>query len=184
MRNMLLRLTMVCALLGGALSAQDKSGKAAAKMERYDFHPLMQQIWDAWGTLNPDNAARFYSKDPTRTFFDLAPLKYVGWTEYSTGVKKTFADYASAKFTLSPSQHVVQRPNMAWASTTGHGILTKKSGAKDEIDFRWTVIWDKEGTDWLIVHEHVSVPMAASAPAPAVKPAPTSAVKPATAPKK
>jgi ketosteroid isomerase-like protein len=184
MRNMLLRLTMVCALLGGALSAQDKTGKAAPKMERYDFHPLMQQIWDAWGTLNPDNTARFYSKDPERTFFDLAPLKYTGWNEYSAGVKRAFIDYASAKFTLTGNSHVTQRPNMAWATATGHGVMTKKSGAKDQLDFRWTVIWDKEGTDWLIIHEHVSVPMGAPAAAPAAKPATPPAIKPATAPKK
>ena len=63
--------------------------------------------------------------------------------------------------------------------------MTKKSGAKDELDFRWTVIWDKEGTDWLIIHEHVSVPMGAPAAAPAAKPASAPpAAKPATAPKK
>jgi ketosteroid isomerase-like protein len=165
-------------LLAGAMNAQDK-GKA--KGEHYDFHPLMKQIWDAWGTLNPDNAARFYSKDAERTFFDLTPMKYTGWTEYAAGVKKVFADYSSAKFTLTGTSHVAQRPAIAWATATGHGSLTKKTGAKDELDFRWTVLWEKSGDDWLIVHEHVSVPMAA--PKPAVVP-PVTTAKPATAPKK
>lgn len=168
--------------LAVSLSAQDK--KAAPKMEQYDFHPLMQQIWDAWGTLDPANAARFYSKDAERTFFDIAPLKYTGWTEYAAGVKKTFADYSSAKFTLSGSQHVVQRPNMAWATATGHAVLNKKSGAKEETDFRWTVIWDKEGADWLIIHEHASVPMGGAPTTTKTSPAPSSVPKPATAPKK
>jgi ketosteroid isomerase-like protein len=165
-------------LLAGVLSAQDK-GKA--KTEHYDFHPLMQKVWEAWSTLNPDTAARFYSKDAERTFFDLTPMKYTGWTEYATGVKKVFADYASAKFTLTGTSHVAQRPTIAWATATGHGALTKKSGAKDELDFRWTVLWEKSGDDWLIVHEHVSLPMAA--PRPAVVP-PVTGAKPATAPKK
>ncbi len=169
-------------LLAVSLSAQDK--KPAAKMEHYDFHPLMQQIWDAWGTLDPANAARFYSKDAERTFFDIAPLKYTGWTEYAAGVKKTFADYSSAKFTLSGSQHVVQRPNMAWATATGHAVLNKKSGAKEEADFRWTVIWEKEGTDWLIIHEHSSVPMGVVLTATKTSAAPSTAPKAATAPKK
>ena len=144
-------------------------------MEHYDFHPLMQQIWDAWGTLDPANAARFYSKDAQRVFFDVAPLKYTGWAEYAAGVKKTFADYSSAKFALTGTSKVFQRPNFAWASATGHAGFTKKAGGKDDLDFRWTVIWEKEGSDWLIIHEHVSVPMGAST-APALKPA--------TAPKK
>jgi ketosteroid isomerase-like protein len=176
-------------LLAGGLSAQTKntqtkSTKGEAKKEQYDFHPLMQQVWDAWSTLNPDNAARFYSKNAELTFFDLAPLQYTGWSEYSAGVKKVFADYSSAKFTLSGSQHVFQRPMVAWASSTGHGIMTKRSGNKDEFDFRWTVVWQKQGDDWLIIHEHVSVPMgggpAASKPATPASSGP----KAATAPKK
>jgi len=166
-------------LLAMGLSAQDK--KSPAKAEHYDFHPLMQQIWDAWGTLDPAKAARFYSKEAGRTFFDVAPLKYTGWGEYAAGVVKTFADYSSAKFTLTGTSHVAQRPNMAWATATGHGSFTKKAGGKDELDFRWTVIWEKEGDDWLIIHEHVSVPMGAQAAKPA---APANAPKAATAPKK
>jgi ketosteroid isomerase-like protein len=160
-------------LLAATLCAQDK--KAAPKMEHYDFHPLMQQVWDAWGTLDPANAARFYSKDADRVFFDVAPLKYTGWNEYAAGVKKTFADYSSAKFTLTGTSKIMQRPNWAWAIATGHGTFNKKSGGKDDLDFRWTVMWEKSGADWLIIHEHVSVPMGAPSPA---------AAKPATAPKK
>jgi ketosteroid isomerase-like protein len=148
-------------LLAMLAGAQDK--KTGPKMEHYDFHPLMEQVWAAWGTLDPANAARFYSKDAQRTFFDVAPLKYTGWSEYAAGVKKTFADYSSAKFTLTGTSKIFQRPNFAWASATGHGSFTKKAGGKDDLDFRWTVIWEKEGSDWLIIHEHVSVPMGSPA---------------------
>jgi ketosteroid isomerase-like protein len=155
-------------LLAVGLSAQEK-GKNKGKGEQFDFHPLMQQVWDAWGTMDPANAARFYSKDSERTFFDLAPMKYVGWGDYAAGVKKVFADYSSAKFTLS-SEHVAQRPMFAWASAIGHATMTRKTGGKEDFDFRWTVLWEKEGSDWLIIHEHVSVPMAASAAKPATAP--------------
>jgi ketosteroid isomerase-like protein len=177
---MIRRFAVAALLLAGALNGQDKT-KAKAKAEHYDFHPLMTQIWEAWSTLNPDNAARFYSKDAERTFFDLAPLKYTGWTEYAAGVKKVFADYSSAKFVLTGTSHVAQRPTIAWATATGHGVMNKKTGAKEELDFRWTVLWEKSGDDWLIIHEHVSTPMAAARPA--VVP-PVTTAKPATAPKK
>ena len=179
---MVRRIAIGTLLLAVGLSAQDK--KTGPKMEHYDFHPLMQQIWDAWGTLDPANAARFYSKDAERTFFDIAPMKYTGWNEYAAGVKKTFADYSGAKFTLSGSSHVVQRPNLAWATATGHAVLTKKTGAKEEADFRWTVLWEKEGTDWLIIHEHASVPMGVTPTPVKTSAAPATAPKAATAPKK
>jgi len=160
---MILRFAIAGILLAGGLCAQDKK---APKTEHFDFRPLMQQIWDAWGTLKPANTAKFYSKDAKRIFFDFAPMQYKGWSEYEAGAKKAFADYSSARFTLFAGGHVAQRGNFAWAEDTGHGTLNKKAGGKDDLDFRWTVLWEKEGNDWLIIHEHVSVPMAGSAPAP------------------
>jgi ketosteroid isomerase-like protein len=160
---MIRRIVVVGMLVAGLLSAQSKGGKA--KFEPFDFRSLMQQIWDGWGTLSPATTAKFYSKDAQRTFFDLTPLKYTGWSEYDAGVRKAFADYSSGKFTLNSDQHVAQRPTIAWATSTGHGILNKKSGGKDEMDFRWTVIWEKIENQWLIVHEHISAPLAAPAPA-------------------
>jgi ketosteroid isomerase-like protein len=166
------RILITGMMIGALMSAQDK--KATAKAERFEFRPLMKQIWDAWGTLNPANTAKFYSKDAKRTFFDITPMQYHGWTEYEAGVKKAFADYSSAKFTLYAGGYVAQRGNFAWAEDTGHGTLTKKAGGKDDLDFRWTVLWEKEGSDWLIIHEHVSTPMggAPAAPKPAATPAP------------
>jgi ketosteroid isomerase-like protein len=35
-----------------------------------------------------------------------------------------------------------------------------KNGSKSEGDFRWTVIWETNGKEWLIVHEHISAPLA------------------------
>jgi len=143
-------------VLATLAAAQDK--KTTAKTERYDFRPLMQKIWDAWGTLNPDNAAKYYSKDARSVFFDIAPLKYDGWNDYAAGVKKVFADYKSAKFTLYAGGHIFQRGNFAWAEDTGHAAFVRKSGAKEDADFRWTVLWEKDDADWLIIHEHVSTP--------------------------
>jgi ketosteroid isomerase-like protein len=37
--------------------------------------------------------------------------------------------------------------------------MTEKSGKHDIGAFRWTVIWQKTGGQWLIVHEHVSAPL-------------------------
>jgi hypothetical protein len=42
-----MRILITGILLATLAGAQDK--KAAPKMEHYDFHPLMEQIWEAWG---------------------------------------------------------------------------------------------------------------------------------------
>jgi ketosteroid isomerase-like protein len=42
----------------------------------------------------------------------------------------------------------------------------KKDGSKEAMDGRWTLVWEKRGDDWLVVHEHFSVPLG---PPPAKK---------------
>src|SRR5690349_18258952 len=53
----------------------------------------LQKIWDAWSTLDPANAAPYYSKDPQNVFYDLTPMKYTGWAAYEQGVKAVLAGF-------------------------------------------------------------------------------------------
>ena len=76
---------------------------------------------------------RSFSQEKDNVFYDVAPMKYVGWAAYAAGVPKVFADYQSAKITVGK-------------------------------DARWTVLWQKTGDDWLVVHEHFSVPLPSPPP--------------------
>jgi len=84
MRKLVTVWIMLLALAAG-LTAADKPGNTG------EFKTIIQHYWEAWSTLNPDNAASMYAKEADTVFFDLAPLKYNGWEEYSAGVKKVFA---------------------------------------------------------------------------------------------
>ncbi len=156
--------TVLVLLLPIALSAQtvkkQEAKKATAHPRAEPGAPdaaLMQKIADAWCTLNPDNAARFYSKAPSNVFFDISPLKYTGWQEYAEGTQKMFADVKSLKLTAKdPQLHYAG--NTAWATATWDGILEHNNGKKEVLNGRWTVVWEKQGGQWLIVHEHFSAP--------------------------
>lgn len=124
-----------------------------------DFKALMRRILKAWETLDPANAAPFYAKDPGNVFYDIVPLKYTGWAEYAEGVKKVIGDFASQKLTLGDDVRTHRQGSFAWATATWHGEIVTKSGDKRPLDGRWTLIWEKRGRKWLIVHEHVSVPL-------------------------
>ncbi len=118
---------------------------------------LMQEIWDGWSTRDPANVAKFYAKGPD-VFFDIAPLKYASWAEYEQGVKGVLAGFATLKCTVNDDAQVHPHGNLVWGTATVHEVDTKTDGSKGEGDFRWTVVWEKEGGQWLIVHEHVSLP--------------------------
>src|SRR3984893_7112313 len=83
----------------------------------------MQKIWDAWGTMDPANAANFYASGP-HTFFDIAPLKYGGWAEDQAGVKNLLAGYKSAKFTVNDDAAMHPHGDLAWGTATVREEMT------------------------------------------------------------
>jgi len=130
-----------------------KSADGAAPDKAY-----MQKIWDGWSTLDTANVAKFYATGP-HTFFDIAPLKYGSWDEYQAGVKGVLAGYKSAKFTVNDDAAVHPQGDVVWGTATVKEEMTTKAGKIEMGNFRWTVIWANEDGKWLIVHEHVSVPL-------------------------
>jgi len=144
-----------------AAPAQEKVASAKhAAVTAYDFRALLQRVLDAWSTLDPANAVPFYAHEPGHVFFDFAPMEYDGWAAYAEGVKKAAASYSSSKITLGPDVRVHNRGNFAWATATWHmELVAKQGGTQQVMNGRWTVLWEKRGENWIIVHEHFSVPL-------------------------
>ncbi len=159
-----LLLVLVCA---SSAAAQAKKKAAPTKAaSAYDFNALMQKIFEAWSSTDASTVAQYYAQEPKRAFYDITPLKYNDWQEYAAGYRKLMADYASAKFTLNPDARAHQRGNMAWANGTWRADLVKKDGTKETLEGRWTAILEKRRDNWIIVHDHFSVPVPPP-PAPA-----------------
>jgi len=119
----------------------------------------LQKIWDGWNSLDGSKQVAFYAKGP-HTYFDVAPLKYSNFDEYAVGVTKGFADYSGAKFDVNDDAEVHSfGADNAWVAATVKGELKRKSGKVEMLTLRWTAIFHKEEGKWIIVHEHVSVPM-------------------------
>jgi ketosteroid isomerase-like protein len=143
---------VACSALTSPISAKEMTaGKASAPDKAH-----LQKIWDGWATLDPSNVAQFYASGP-HTFFDIAPLKYSSWDEYQKGVRQVLADFKSAKFTVNDAE-LHPAGNYVWGTATIKEEMTHKNGKVDTGNFRWTVVFAKQGGKWLVVHEHVSVP--------------------------
>jgi len=149
-------LTLSTCLL--ALTVQGFSQKSDKQMSGAPDKALMQKIWDGWATFDPANVAQFYAKGQ-HVFFDIAPLKYNSWDEYQQGVKNVIAPYQSATFTVNDDAYIHSAGQLVWATATVKSDMTEKSGKHDLGTFRWTVLWQKHGGQWLIVHEHISAPL-------------------------
>ena len=126
-----------------------------------DFNDLIKRYYTAWSTLNPDNASFLYAQDADLVFFDIAPLKYSGgWQEYRDNFKKSVAPGFS---TLTPAPNndvkVTRRGDIALTTLTFHLSAKQRDGTAMEFDGRHTIVWEKRGGQWLIIHEHVSKPL-------------------------
>jgi ketosteroid isomerase-like protein len=144
-------------ILGLVLTCEPAFSKSGTSDEPRD---LMPKIMHAWDNLNPANAAPYYAKDPQLVFYDDSPLKYTGWAEYARGVPKDFAGYKSFKTTLADDVAVHKvGGRFAWGTATWRADAVKLDNSTEIVFGRWTVLFEKRGDTWLIVHEHVSVPV-------------------------
>jgi len=142
----------VCLSLGFAKSAPPKSAPPAPDKA------YLQKIWDGWSTLDPANTAKFYATGP-HAFFDIAPLKYASWDDYATGAKAVLSGYKSAKFEVNDDAAIHPHGDLVWATATIKEEMTTKAGKVGMGNFRWTVVFENQDGKWMIVHEHVSVPL-------------------------
>ncbi|HMF58246.1 MAG TPA: nuclear transport factor 2 family protein [Pyrinomonadaceae bacterium] len=140
-------------------SVARSSSRARVQAPDAEFKLLLEQFYAAWSTLNADNAARFYARDADLIFFDIAPLEYHGWEEYRTGFKQVAEQFSSLKLASNNDLKVTRRGNIAWTTSTFHVTGAQKNGQAVDLTCRHTLIWERRGRRWLIVHEHVSVPL-------------------------
>ena len=147
----------VLSLMTGA-DAQTVPAKKAANLALPD-RKLMQQIMDAWATMNPADAAKYYDQSPDDVFFDDAGgVKFVGWKQYEDTIRKVLTAEQTTKWTVNDDAVVHRAGDYAWGTATVHTEYVYKNGSRQVMDERWTLIWINQGGKWLIVHEHFSAP--------------------------
>ena len=146
---------MMCAMG----SAQDRAKRMTGNDEM-QVKQRMTDEWAAWTAMQYDKLDAFYAKDANLVFFDIAPMKYDGWPAYKKGAAQMLSVYKSLSGKLSDDVSIHINGNTAWVTATYHGVGKKKDGSKDDVmDIRVTSVWEKRGGQWMIVHEHASVPM-------------------------
>ncbi|HEY2120137.1 MAG TPA: nuclear transport factor 2 family protein [Candidatus Acidoferrum sp.] len=150
---------VVLAFFGGLLTFVGAMAEQKATDDA-TFRKLTDDYCAAWSSGNPANAAKFYTKTDGSIFYDITPFSYSSWKDYQTGVQKAFFDSAvSATLTAGKELKVTRHGNIAWTTVPMH-LSEKTKDAKDvELNVRYTGIWEKHGKTWLLVHEHLSVPL-------------------------
>jgi ketosteroid isomerase-like protein len=100
---------------------------------------------------------------PTRSLFVfdvVPPRQYVGARAYRKDWEDFFASFSGPVETFEINDlNVVTNGNLGFSHSIQRVVFTDKDGKKTDITFRLTDVYRKVNGKWLIVHEHVSVPV-------------------------
>ena len=144
--------------LSGFLATQSR-GQQSEK----ELRALVPKIVASWETMDFAKIEPYYAADADLSYFDLAPMKYNNWAEYRAGAQKgLFEPNSSIKAKMNDDLRVHSSGKFAWATFTFGADLTSKQGATTHVDGRWTMVLEKRAKGWIVVHEHVSAPLAGS----------------------
>ncbi|SPE25263.1 exported hypothetical protein [Candidatus Sulfotelmatomonas gaucii] len=153
-------LLSMCNLSGGLRAqAQSKDEQAIRTLET--------KFAMAFVAKNVDEIMKFYAPGDQLLVFDLiTPRQYAGWDAYKKDWQDTFALMKGTPEFDTKDLGVTTDGKLAWSHSIQHASWTGTDGTPFEMTVRVTDCYKKIDGKWLIVLEHVSVPLDLSGPKP------------------
>ena len=127
---------------------------------RADIRALEDRFVAAFKAKDIDGIMNVYVPDQTLVIFDVVPPRqYVGAAAYRKDWQ-TFFDSFDGPITVELTDlDVVTDRNLAYSHSIQRVAGTDKHGKKLDMTVRVTDVYKKARGRWLVIHEHVSVPV-------------------------
>lgn len=121
---------------------------------------MYDQFSAAVTSRNVDAIMAFYASDDTLVAFDaFPPRQYLGAASYRKAYEGFFTAYPGPVTSEASDVRITSDGTLGFASSIDRWVATGGDGKTTEIVFRVTNGLRKINGKWLIVHEHVSVPV-------------------------
>ena len=147
--------------LNGPLSVQAQSKDEQA------IRALETKFAMAFAAKDVDAIMKFYAPGDQLLVFDLAtPRQYAGWDAYKKDWQDTFAMMKDTPEFDIQDLGITTDGKLAWSHSIQHAKWTGTDGKPFEMTVRVTDCYRKIDGKWLIVLEHVSVPLDFTGPKP------------------
>jgi ketosteroid isomerase-like protein len=129
--------------------------------DEMQIRALEHRFADAFKAKNADEIIANYAHSPNLVFFDVVPRReYTGWDAYKKDWEGLFASLDSVALFEIKDLAVNVDSNLAYGHSFQHHIYTfQKTGVVNNATVRVTDVYRKSRGRWLIVQEHVSVPV-------------------------
>ncbi len=141
----------------------------AAPTDEQRIEEVITAVVEAYRTGDAATLGRHYAADVTVVPADYNPI-IEGWSNVEPGFRLASSAFARLEL-LRENTRIVHRGKLAWAS-----YQWRLAGARGQemvqVQGHTTLILEKRGGQWLIVHNHTSMVPTGPAPSPAAPPKP------------
>jgi uncharacterized protein (TIGR02246 family) len=133
---------------------------AAVKGDKAAIEALEQRFAAAFNAKDVEAIMKVYAPGAGLFVFDVAPPRqHVGWDDYRKDWQGLFASFSGpVKFSISDLTITTVGP-VAYSHSIQSAEFTGKDGRKTDLVVRVTDVYRRIHGEWLVVQEHVSVPV-------------------------
>ena len=154
---------LICAAFIAGLGGMAAIAQAAGRPDAGDeaaFRALESRFGDAFRARDVPAIMRLYAPGADLFVFDVGPPRqHVGWDDYRKDWQDGFDAYPGpVGFTISDLSVTVVG-TVAFGHSVQKVQYTRKDGSKFDVVVRVSDVYRKLHGQWLIVQEHVSVPV-------------------------
>ena len=135
-------------------------GAPARADDRAEIRALEERFVAAMKAKDLDAIMKVYAPDQTLFVFDvIPPRQYVGAAAYRKDWQTFLASFEGPITVELTDLDVAADRNLAFSHSVQRVSGTDKQGKKLDLTVRVTDVYKKARGRWLIIHEHVSVPV-------------------------
>jgi len=134
--------------------------KSAANDDKASIEALEKRFSDAFKAKDVDTIMQGYAPGARLFVFDVTPPRqHVGWKDYKKDWQDLFAAFPGPVSYSMADLDVTVVGSVAYSHSVQAAQFTAKDGSKFDLVVRVTDVYRKLKGHWLIVQEHVSVPV-------------------------
>ncbi|HYG82894.1 MAG TPA: DUF6073 family protein [Pyrinomonadaceae bacterium] len=128
---------------------------------------VLRGVLDGVSNKDPKAMLRHYDQSSGNLFFGMTidGPKKTSAADHINTMSQQFANIRSIKATPNDDLDIRVSGNLATAALTGINSVVDNEGRKMEGLWRWTVVLERKGREWLITHDHIDFAADPNAPA-------------------
>jgi ketosteroid isomerase-like protein len=155
-KTALLPMLLFSVCLGcGPAPVADTSAQDQAAIKTLEDH-----FMTAFNARDVNAVMALYAPGDTLVVFDaVPPRQFNGWADYKKDWEGTFATFPGPVDMKLTDLDIAVGGDVAFSHSIQSGTFTDKDGKKLPLTFRVTDGYRRINGQWLITHEHVSVPV-------------------------